>query len=229
MKTSVTEPPQTATQHTFIALAPPDDAKNELAHALSPAYAACPDLRWNRIEDWHITLASLGELPVQAVQRLRSPLADLAAAHPSLELALRGGGHFDERVLWSGIEGDLHRLHELAEAVRARIRDCGVDFVERPLRPHLTLARARRYDNASVTAAAAGLDGFTGRPWQTERLHLVGSTVNSHPGPRRYQDIDAWMLVTGQRHPDPKQPQTVALEHQYSSGSAMMPAQPHSS
>ncbi len=82
MKASVTEPTRTAAQHAFIALAPPDHAKNELAHALSPAYAAHPGLRWNRIEDWHITLAFLGELPIQAVQRLRSPLADLAAARP---------------------------------------------------------------------------------------------------------------------------------------------------
>ncbi|MEV1026862.1 RNA 2',3'-cyclic phosphodiesterase [Streptomyces sp. NPDC050264] len=210
----MTEPPQSVTQHAFIALAPPDDAKNELAHALGPAYAGYPDLRWNRIEDWHITLAFLGELPVQAVDLLRSPLADLAAARPSLELALLGGGHFDERVLWSGIEGDLDQLHELAEAVRARVRDCDVAFAERPLRPHLTLARARRYDNASVTAAAACLDGFSGRPWQTERLHLVGSTVKGRPGPRRYQDIGSWALVTGQRHPDPKPPQAAVPEHQ---------------
>ncbi|MFK4066296.1 RNA 2',3'-cyclic phosphodiesterase [Streptomyces sp. NPDC029674] len=200
----MTEPPQPATQHAFIALAPPDHAKNELAHALNPAYAAYPDLRWNRIEDWHITLAFLGELPVRAVQRLRTPLAELAAARPRLELSLLGGGHFDERVLWSGIEGDLEGLHELAEAVRARIRECDVTFVERPLRPHLTLARARRYDTASVTAAAASLDGFTGSAWQTERLHLVGSTVRGHSGPRRYQDIDAWSLVPGPIRPDPR-------------------------
>ncbi|MGW6008361.1 RNA 2',3'-cyclic phosphodiesterase [Streptomyces sp. NPDC055210] len=197
----MTEPPHTATQHAFVALAPPDDAKNELAHALSPAYAAYPGLRWNRIEDWHITLAFLGELPVQAVQRLRSPLADLAAARPPLELALIAGGHFDERVLWSGIKGDIDQLHELAEAVRKRIKDCGVAFAERPLRPHLTLARARRYDITSVTAAATCLDGFAGRPWQTERLHLVGSTVNGHPGPRRYQDIDAWTLAVTSEDP----------------------------
>ncbi|MEU5778508.1 RNA 2',3'-cyclic phosphodiesterase [Streptomyces venezuelae] len=202
----MTEPPQPATQHAFIALAPPDDAKNELAHTLGRAYTAYPDLRWNRIEDWHITLAFLGELPVQTVQRLRSPLADLAAARPSLELSLRGGGHFDERVLWSGIEGDLEGLHELAEAVRARVRDCGVVFPERLLRPHLTLARARRYDDASVTAAAACLDGFTGRPWQTDRLHLVGSTTSGHPGPRRYRDIDAWTLVTGAGESDTREP-----------------------
>ncbi|MEU9892517.1 RNA 2',3'-cyclic phosphodiesterase [Streptomyces phaeochromogenes] len=203
----MTESPQAATQHAFIALAPPDDAKNELARALSPAYAAYPDLRWNRIEDWHITLAFLGELPVQDVQRLRSPLAELAGARPSLELALLGGGHFDERVLWSGLKGDIDELHELAEAVRARVKECDIAFAERPLRPHLTLARTRRYDNASVTAAAACLDGFTGRLWRTERLHLVGSTERDHAGPRRYQDIDAWTLATGQRDPDPKPPQ----------------------
>ncbi|MEU6658873.1 RNA 2',3'-cyclic phosphodiesterase [Streptomyces sp. NPDC046821] len=217
----MTEPPQTATQHAFIALAPPDHAKDELAHALRPAYAACPDLRWNRIEDWHITLAFLGELPVHTVQRLRSPLADLAGSLPRLELALLGGGHFDERVLWSGIEGDLDQLHELAEAVRTRVRDCDVAFAERPLRPHLTLARARRYDNTSVTAAAASLDGFTGRPWHTERLHLVGSTTRGHPGPRRYQDIDAWTLITGHRRSDPNPP------HQDGAGPAMTPARPH--
>ncbi|MEU9877404.1 RNA 2',3'-cyclic phosphodiesterase [Streptomyces phaeochromogenes] len=223
----MTESPQAATQHAFIALAPPDDAKNELAHALSPAYAAYPDLRWNRIEDWHITLAFLGELPVQDVQRLRSPLAELAAVRPSLELALLGGGHFDERVLWSGLKGDIDELHELTEAVRARMKECDIAFVERPLRPHLTLARTRRYDNASVTAAAAYLDGFTGRLWQTERLHLVGSTERGHAGPRRYQDIDAWTLGTGQRHPDPKPPQAALYEHQDGSGPAMMPTQSH--
>ncbi|MCX4821097.1 hypothetical protein OG883_14480 [Streptomyces sp. NBC_01142] len=46
----MTEPSQPATLHAFIALAPPDDAKNELAHPLSPAYAAYPNLRWNRID-----------------------------------------------------------------------------------------------------------------------------------------------------------------------------------
>ncbi|WP_406428732.1 RNA 2',3'-cyclic phosphodiesterase [Streptomyces sp. NBC_00147] len=223
----MTEAPQTATQHAFIALAPPDDAKNELAHALSPAYAAYSYLRWNRIEDWHITLAFLGELPAEAVQRLRSPFADLAADRTSLELALLGGGHFNERLLWSGIEGDLDGLHELAEAVRTRVWDCDVAFAERPLRPHLTLARARRYDDASVTAAVACLDGFIGRPWQTERLHLVGSTVRGHPGPRRYQDIDAWTIVTVHRQPDPKPPHTAVHQYQDGSGPGMMSARLH--
>ncbi|WP_425825611.1 RNA 2',3'-cyclic phosphodiesterase [Streptomyces fractus] len=198
----MTEPPETAaTLRAFIALAPPDDAKDELALALRPVYAAHPRLRQNRVEDWHITLAFLGEQPVETIRRLRQPLADVAAAHPSPELALRGGGHFDARVLWSGVEGDLDGLHALADAVRKQVGGCRIDLPERPLRPHLTLARARRHDTTSVPEAAAALGDFTGRRWRSLRLHLVGSIPGNASTPRRYQDIAAWEFAGGSAEP----------------------------
>ncbi|MEV0096881.1 RNA 2',3'-cyclic phosphodiesterase [Streptomyces sp. NPDC050738] len=181
-----------ATTRVFIALAPPDDAKEELAQALRPAYDTYPRMRWNRIEDWHITLAFLGELPVATVPLLCPPLADLASARRPLALELRGGGHFDERVVWSGVDGELEGLQLLAAEVRTVVRACGVPFEDRPLRPHLTLARARRDAPASAVDVAAGLAGFTGRRWRAERLHLVGSNFGRGPGPIRYRDIDAW-------------------------------------
>ncbi|MGW0683687.1 RNA 2',3'-cyclic phosphodiesterase [Streptomyces sp. NPDC002754] len=194
----MTDPTESAaTLRAFIALAPPDDAKEELALALRPVHAAHPRLRQNRIEDWHITLAFLGEQSAAAVQRLLRPLADIAAVQPSPELALRGGGHFDDRVLWTGVEGDLDDLHLLSDAVRKQVRACGVDFPERPLRPHLTLARARRHDTTSVPEAAAALDAFTGRHWRAHRLHLVASMPGTASTPRRYQDIGAWELSGG--------------------------------
>jgi RNA 2',3'-cyclic 3'-phosphodiesterase len=188
----VNEHIQAATVRVFIALAPPDDAKEELAQALRPAYDAYPRMRWNRIEDWHITLAFLGELPRSAVSLLRPPLAELAAGRHPLRLALCGGGHFDERVLWSGIGGDLEGLRLLAGEVRALVKEHGVTFVDRPLNPHLTLARSRRDDASSAVQAAAGLSAFTGRTWQAGRLHLVGSNFGRGPGPIHYRDIEAW-------------------------------------
>ncbi|MCX5214655.1 RNA 2',3'-cyclic phosphodiesterase [Kitasatospora sp. NBC_00240] len=192
-------PSEPSTLRVFVALAPPDDAKDELAHVLQLAYARYPQLRWNRIEDWHITLAFLGELPSTAVPLLRSVLAVRAASQPTLRLGLRGGGHFDERLLWSGIDGDLEGLHGLAADVRELVRSCGIAFRDRPLRPHLTLARARRDDPISVPQAAAALAGFVGRPWRTEHLHLVGSNIGRGPGPIRYRDIEAWRLGAGVR------------------------------
>ncbi|MEU8839212.1 RNA 2',3'-cyclic phosphodiesterase [Streptomyces roseus] len=185
-------PSAAATTRVFIALAPPDDAKEELARVLRPSYRTHPELRWNRIEDWHITLAFLGELPVSTVPLLRPPLAALAAAHRPLELALRGSGHFDRRVLWSGIEGEMDGLHQLTSQVRSVVRECGIVFEDRPLRPHLTLARSRRSDPSSTLEVAATLAEFAGRAWRAERLHLVGSNIGRGPGPIHYRDIASW-------------------------------------
>ncbi|MET9365960.1 RNA 2',3'-cyclic phosphodiesterase [Streptomyces sp. NPDC006632] len=188
----MTEENQPPTVRVFIALAPPDEAKDELARALAPAYEAYPRLRWNRIEDWHITLAFLGQLPATTAPQLVDPLAALARTRRALRLSLRGGGHFDERVLWSGIEGEVDELHRLTADVREVVGQCGVVFEDRVFRPHLTLARARRDDVSSVREAAEGLAGFVGRPWLTARLHLVASNVGRGPGPIRYRDIAAW-------------------------------------
>ncbi|MFF4243379.1 RNA 2',3'-cyclic phosphodiesterase [Streptomyces sp. NPDC001822] len=188
-----------ATVRVFVALAPPDHAKEELARELRPAYGTHPRMRWNRIEDWHITLAFLGELPVETVPLLLRPLAALAAAQPAPRLALRGSGTFDDRVLWSGIDGELDELHMLAADVRTAVKRCGIAFEERPLRPHLTLARARRGDPASTAEIAAGFAGFSGTPWLAERLHLVGSNASRGRGPIHYRDIEAWPLGGGHR------------------------------
>ncbi|MFI2780313.1 RNA 2',3'-cyclic phosphodiesterase [Streptomyces sp. ALB3] len=192
------EQTQPATVRVFIALAPPDHAKEELARVLRPSGHTHPHLRWNRIEDWHVTLAFLGELPVETVPLLRRPLADLAKAHRPPCLALRGSGSFDDRVLWSGIDGDLDELRALAADVRTVVKSCGIGFEDRPLRPHLTLARARRGDRSSVAEVAGVLAGFSGLRWPAERLHLVGSNAGRSRGPIHYRDIEAWALGSGQ-------------------------------
>lgn len=181
----------------FIALAPPDHAKEELDRELRTARDTHPDMRWNRIEDWHITLAFLGGVPVGTVSLLRPPLAALAADHRPPRLALHGSGTFDARVLWSGIEGDVDELHQLAADVRGVVKECGVLLEDRPLRPHLTLARARRNDDSSAAEIAERLAGFTGCRWPASRLHLVGSNAGRGGGPVRYRDIEAWALGDG--------------------------------
>ncbi|MFE6764717.1 RNA 2',3'-cyclic phosphodiesterase [Streptomyces sp. NPDC057689] len=194
----VTEEKPPATVRVFIALAPPDTAKDELTRELRPVYDTHPQVRWNRVEDWHITLAFLGELPVETVPLLRPPLAALAASYPAPRLALHGGGTFDDRVAWSGIAGDLDGLHRLAAGVRTVVEDCGIALEGRPLRPHLTLARVRRGDHTSAGEIAARLTDFRGRTWPAERLHLVGSNAGRSPGQIRYRDIEAWPLGTAE-------------------------------
>ncbi|MGC0421943.1 RNA 2',3'-cyclic phosphodiesterase [Embleya sp. AB8] len=186
-------PPRTV--RLFVAIAPPDAAKDELARAVRPVALAHPRLRWNRIEDWHITLAFLGEVAVDVVETLRAPLAEVAGSVAPIGLALRGAGEFDRRVLWSDVTGDLAALHTLAGAVRRAVVEGGIPFEDRPLRAHLTLARARRDTPDGIVGAAAELADFVGTPWSAARLHLVGSNLGRGPGPIHYRDVDAWPLT----------------------------------
>lgn len=100
----------------FVAILPPPQALAQLDAALGAVRArregatgdAVPRepaaaLRWVRPEQWHVTLAFLGEVPPPVAEAVAVRLARVAARHPPLTLAIRGGGRFGERVLWAGV------------------------------------------------------------------------------------------------------------------------------
>jgi 2'-5' RNA ligase len=46
----------------FVAIVPPPDVLAELADAVAPLRTARPQLRWTGPDDWHLTLAFLGNV-----------------------------------------------------------------------------------------------------------------------------------------------------------------------
>lgn len=160
----------------FVAVVPPAEALAELDAELGPTRVAAPHgLRWTRPQQWHLTLAFLGEVVDSEVTAL-SEHFEAACAGPSLTVRFAGGGCFGDRVLWAGIAGDTHRLRALAAAVgQAAGADAG------PYRPHLTLARAGR-EPADLRPAAAALAGVVGAPWTADAVHLMQSRLRAGPG-----------------------------------------------
>lgn len=181
----------------FVALVPSAHALAELDAAVGER--AADGVRWGRPDQWHLTLAFLGEVDDRARTGLCERLARAAARHPPPTLALAGGGHFGGRVLWAGVDGDKAGLRRLAESVRAAARRCGLPVEQRPYRPHLTLARAR--PGADLAPLAARLAGFAGAPWTAEELHLVRSRLGAGPdGTARHETVATWRL-TGRSAP----------------------------
>lgn len=164
----------------FVALTPPRDALEELRSAADGVRAAQPALRWTRPEQWHLTLAFLGEVGDGTRADLVERLGRCAARHGPLTLALRSAGRFGDRVLWTHVAGDVEPLRRLAASVRAAARRAGAGVEDRPYRPHLTLARAARGD-ADLRPAVAALDAFSGRSWTATDLHLVRSRLGAGP------------------------------------------------
>jgi 2'-5' RNA ligase len=177
----------------FVAVELPTAVRDDLDAALPSLRAVSPEhLRWVPPARWHLTLAFLGEVAEPAADELRERLARAARRHGPTQLTVRGGGRFDGRVLWAGLVGDVDALRRLAQSVAAGARRAGVPVEDRPYRPHLTLARARR--PTDLRPLAAGLADYAGPAWQATEIALV----HSHLGPEpRYDTLVTWPLGSG--------------------------------
>jgi RNA 2',3'-cyclic 3'-phosphodiesterase len=180
----------------FVAVALPGEAAGELESAVAPLRLAWPELRWTGRDAWHLTLAFFGEVDEQVTRELADGLATAAARHRQLSLALGSAGAFPAadraRVLWTGVQGDLAGLADLAGAVETGAKEAGVPPASggRRYEPHLTLARCRA--PADVRTLVATLAGFAGTAWTAGEIHLIRSRLQERP---RYETLGSWPLL----------------------------------
>jgi 2'-5' RNA ligase len=178
----------------FVAITPPADVVAELHLRTSELRELAPGLRWSRPEQWHLTLAFLGEVSDETLPELTTRLGRAAGRHPPLALALSGGGRFGNRVLWTPVTGDRTGLGRLVDSVRAAVRRSGLPIEDRPYRPHLTLARSD--GSTDLRPLVSALASVEGRQWVADRLHLVRSTLGAGlAGTALHEPVDGWALT----------------------------------
>ncbi|MGC5032903.1 RNA 2',3'-cyclic phosphodiesterase [Micromonospora sp. DT229] len=184
----------------FIAVYPPAEAIGHLFRTvaglrLSAAAAAGAKVRLVAPDRAHLTLAFLGEVDptrLPAVQQALRLAVDMVHSGPPVlrppvlrppVLRLGGGGRFGQgrsTVVWTDVHGEVDGLVTLAGAVRAELAAIGVPTDDKPLRPHLTIARpGDRLPPTDLDADLATLDGYRGPPWPVAELVLVQTC----PGP----------------------------------------------
>ncbi|WP_371653366.1 MULTISPECIES: RNA 2',3'-cyclic phosphodiesterase [unclassified Streptomyces] len=182
----------------FVAVLPPSARVAELGVAVDALHAlpGADRLRWAGRDDWHLTLAFLGEVDEAVLPDLRERLTRAAHRTPPFELRLHGGGRFGDKVLWAGVAGAIDALRLLAERSDAAARRAGVPMDEhRRYHPHLTLARSRA--GVDLHPYVDALASFEGTAWQADELVLVRSRlpVSGVPGEApRYEVVGRWGL-----------------------------------
>lgn len=138
----------TTTTRTFLAVSLPDATRTELARIREELQKDLPDFRWVNPELYHLTLAFLGDLPTEDLDRLNRSIADSVRSSPGVSLEIRGLGAFPRpgtaRVLWAGIVGeDRPQLDLLQQRVVQATRDAGHPPTDDRFHPHVTLGRSR--------------------------------------------------------------------------------------
>jgi RNA 2',3'-cyclic 3'-phosphodiesterase len=148
------------------------------------ASAEADDLRWIDPQEWHLTLAFMGDMPPTEVPHTLEMLAEVASNHAPFTIPTGGLGAFpsrrEVRILWYGLADRSRRLAELAIAVRIA---CGCDTAS-PFRAHLTLARAHGDRGVAVPAATWKVPMPAGQ-LAVEQLVLYRSHLGT--GPARYE------------------------------------------
>ena len=169
----------------FVALMPPTDVLADVDAALGPARDLQRDLRWIPVERWHLTIAFYGEVPDESLPGVSDMVERKLSRRPEpgpMELSFAGAGQFARRALWIGVDGDVDRLRAVARSVSTD---------RRPYRPHLTVARLRGGQDASLAAEA--LSSYVGPRWRADIVRLVRSFLGPKP---RYETVGSWP-VTG--------------------------------
>jgi 2'-5' RNA ligase len=184
----------------FIAVDPSAEAVAHLGAMVdglrvSVANAPGHSTRLTRRENWHITVAFLGDVPESRVGVAAAVMVQVGSDATPLSLRVEGGGTFGGRrdpILWAGIGGEVDGLRRLARLLQRAVHRARLPVDDRPPRPHLTIARpGQRVPEDEVAADVATLSAYAGPQWTVPVLHLMLSEIEQTPaGPApRYTSI----------------------------------------
>jgi RNA 2',3'-cyclic 3'-phosphodiesterase len=183
----------------FVAAVPPPEVVEHLDEFLDVRRSAGA-FRWASVEQFHLTLAFLADVPDRKLDDLVERLGRAAARRTPVVTAVAGGGAFPDaaraRVLWAGLdldEGGRTEVSRMATGARAAANRAGVPVDGQRFRPHLTVARLGQPQE--VTSWVRLLDSYRGPTWTLDRLTLVASYLGEGPRNRpRYQAVEEFCL-----------------------------------
>ena len=126
----------------FIAINLPDAVKDSLESAVKTLRRQGVKANWSRRENFHLTLAFLGEL--ESAEPAITAMEQVRARKFSLRFT--DSGRFRREggdIFWLGV-AQSEPLMELQAELHQALRREGLRLERRPYRPHLTLARRLR-------------------------------------------------------------------------------------
>jgi 2'-5' RNA ligase len=193
----------------FVAAYPPAPVRADFAGVVAGLHVGRPreqgrSVRLAPPENWHVTLAFLGEVPDEKVDDVRGVVdraverwrADRNAGTPDAdtppgdapgapEVQITGGGTFGRNrftTLWAGLRGDVDGLARVAEALRGELRAARLPYDNKQFRPHLTIARpGDRITADELAADLAALDAYQGPPWTVDGIRVMRSQLGPRP------------------------------------------------
>lgn len=164
------------------------DAGNNLINMVSNLKTGlrAEKIKWTEIENFHITLAFLGDTDEDKIKAINRMLQSVCEDSGNFELVIKGAGVFknfkDPRVIWTGIEPS-ENLNLLHKSINSGLKVSGISPEERNFSPHLTLGRIKSIqDSETLKALIAGFNNLELQRQQINEVILYESVL-FHSGP----------------------------------------------
>ena len=180
------------TTRTFIALPLPDPLKAKLERLQRLIAPSVPGAQWVAPEEFHLTLAFLGDVEDIDLSRVCTAVTDAVRDQPINIYTIKSLGGFPDmsrpRVLWAGIAGDIDALTSL----QARIFEATENAGYRPdakFHAHITIARVKlkRDQTLDLTALEAHYRAWAAGVFTADTVITYSS--NTHPDGPRYSPL----------------------------------------
>lgn len=133
----------------FVAIDPPLEVKKQLSQIVQQLKGVVPPqaVKWVEEENFHLTLAFLGEQPEEKIALLGKILRQTASFFSSFEILLTHLGGFPNlirpRVIWIGVGKGKKELSSLHQLLFTNLHQAG--FAPDPrFSPHITLGRIKK-------------------------------------------------------------------------------------
>jgi RNA 2',3'-cyclic 3'-phosphodiesterase len=136
------------TVRVFVAMEIPSSLQQAILKQAARLYQSLGQdlVRWIPVENIHLTLKFLGDVPTNHLDFLKQSLTQVAASSPAFDLQLDGLGAFPNlkqpRVLWIGVQAGS-QLQGIQQNIESGMNRLGYEKEERSFSPHLTLGRVR--------------------------------------------------------------------------------------
>jgi len=164
----------------FSAVVPPQHVRRDVLATLETAQGR-PRFRWTHPDKLHLTGVFLADVAPARLAPVIASVDAAAAAVSPFDVELRGLGAFPNplraRVLFVDVSEGRDELVELHRVQSAALLDAGIEVDERPLSPHLTIARPKRLPTAEEFQALA--DELAPWRWRfrVEQFELIESRM----------------------------------------------------
>jgi len=145
---------------TFCAIELSNEVRERLAEHAQQLRQKNPEASasWSRPENVHLTLKFFGNVPTQDLSKISAAASRAAKEFSLFQIRIGGTGVFPRRsrpqVLWIGVEDASGHLSDLQQRLEEEFASEGFPKDDRGYRPHLTIARLRKPEDARQLAEA---------------------------------------------------------------------------